>query len=97
MRSLTLSACVFLALLCGVGLLRLALYAQYGPGFQDPWPLAFMGVGLLLASASLVIPVGLLALGLVFHRRARLTLLGGLTVGATLVLLGLFAILTPLL
>jgi len=97
MRSLTLSACVLVAFVCGVGLLRLAFHSQSSLDFQDPWPLAFMGVGLLLASASLAIDVGRLALGLVFHRGAWLTSLGGLTVGTTLVLVGLFAVLTPLL
>jgi hypothetical protein len=94
MRSLALSACVLVALLCGVSLLRLALHSPYGLGFPDPWPLAFMGVGLLLTGASLAIHVGL---GLVFQRGARLTSLGGLSVGTTLVVLGFLAVLTPLL
>ena len=89
------------ALLCGVGLLRLAsreaLHPWYGPGFHHAWPLAFMGVGLLLAGASLAVRVSLRDRGLVFHRGAKLTFLGGLTVGMTLVLLGLLAALTPLL
>jgi len=45
MRSLTLSACVLVAFLSGVGLLLLALHPQYELAFEDPWPLAFMGVG----------------------------------------------------
>src|SRR5262249_14928222 len=49
MTSLTLSACVLLALFCGIGLFRLALHHRYGLD----WPLAFLGVGLVLASASL--------------------------------------------
>ena len=90
MRSLTLSACVLVAVLGGVGLLRLALHPQYGLD----WPLAFMGVGLLLAGASLAIDVGRLALVL---GGAKLTFLGGTTVGTTLALLGLLGALTQLL
>jgi len=92
MRSLTLLACVLVGLLGGVGLLRLAFDSPYGLVFQDPRPLAFMGVGLLLASASLTIHLGRHALG-----GARLTFFGGLSVGTTLVLLGLLAVFTPLL
>ena len=94
MRFLTLLACVLVALLGGVSLLRLAFHSPSGLGFQDPWPLAFMGVGLLLASASLALRVGL---DLVFDRGARLTSLGGLSVGTTLLVLGLLAVLIPLL
>jgi hypothetical protein len=90
MRSLTLLACILVALPGGVGLLRLALHSRYGLD----WPLVFMGVGLLLASVSLAIDVGRLVLGLVV---ARLTFLGGVTVGTTLVVLGLLGVLMPLL
>jgi hypothetical protein len=56
-----------------------------------------MGVGLLLAGASRAIDEGRLVLDLVFLRHARLTLFGGLTVGTTLVLVGLLGALTQLL
>jgi hypothetical protein len=98
---LTLPACVVAALVGGAGLLRLAgraaAHAHYGPGFHHAWPLAFMGVGLLLAGASLGVRAGLRDRTLVLHRGARLTLLGGLSVGITLALLGLLGALTPLL
>jgi hypothetical protein len=101
MKHLTLAACVFAALLGGAGLLRLAsraaLRPHYGPGSHHAWPLTLMGVGLLLAGASLGVRVGLHDRTLVFHRGARLTLIGGVTLGTTLVLLGLLAVLTPLL
>lgn len=96
-RTLTFSTCVLIALPCGVGLLRLALQPHYGPGLQNPWPLVLMGVGLLLAGASRAIDEGRLVLDLVFLRHARLTLFGGLTVGTTLVLVGLLGALTQLL
>jgi hypothetical protein len=101
MKCLTLPACFLSALLGGAGLLRLASRAarhpHYGPGFHHAWPLALMGVGLLLAGASLGLRVGLTDRTLVVHRATRLTLIGGLTLGATLALLGLLAALTPLL
>jgi hypothetical protein len=101
MKFLTCPACVLAALLSGTGLLRLAsqaaVHAHYGPGFHQAWPLAMMGVGLLLAGSSLGIRVGLNDRTLVLHRAARLTLLGGMTVGIALILLGLLAALTPLL
>jgi hypothetical protein len=101
MKCLTLPACVFAALLGGAGLLRLASRAahhpHYGPGSHHAWPLALMGVGLLLAGASLGVRVGLTDRTLVVHRAARLTLIGGLTLGTALALLGLLAALTPLL
>jgi hypothetical protein len=56
-----------------------------------------MGVGLLLAGASLGVRVGLTDRTLVLYRATRLALIGGLTLGATLALLGLLAALTPLL
>ncbi len=101
MRCLTVPACVVAALVGGAGLLRLATRAalqhQYGPGFHHAWPLAVMGVGLLLAGASLGARAGLEGRARVPHRVARRTLLGGLSVGVTLALLGLLAALTPLL
>jgi hypothetical protein len=100
MKCLTLPACVLVSLLSGAGLLRLASQAaqhpHYGPGVHPSWPLTLMGVGLLLAGASLGIRVGLNERTLVFHRGARLTLLGGLTLGTALALVGLLAALTPL-
>ena len=101
MKFLTCPACVLTALLGGISLLRLACRAlqhpYYGPGFHHAWPLTLMGVGLLLAGSSLGIRVGLTDRTLVFHRAARLTLLGGMTVGIALMLLGLLASITPLL
>src|SRR5689334_783127 len=56
MRHLTLPACILGALVGGAGLLRLATRAaslpRHAPGFHHAWPLAVMGVGLLLAGAS---------------------------------------------
>jgi hypothetical protein len=101
MKCLTLPLCVIAALLGGAELLHLASRAaqhpHYGPGFHHAWPLTLMGVGLLLAGASLGVRVGLNERTLVFRRGARLTLLGGLTLGTALALLGLLAALTPLL
>jgi hypothetical protein len=101
MKCLTLPTCVLAALVSGAGLLRLASrvahHPHYGPGFHHAWPLTLMGVGLLLAGTSLGVRVGLHDRTLVFHRGARLTLLGGVTLGTTLALLGLLAALTPLL
>ena len=101
MKCLTLPACFLSALLGGVGLLRLAFRAahhpHYGPGAHHAWPLTLMGVGLLLAGASLGARAGLTDRTLFVHRAARLTLIGGLALGATLALIGLLAALTPLL
>jgi hypothetical protein len=101
MRCLTLAACALAALGSGASLLRLAsraaLHSHYGPGFHHAWPLAMMGVGLLLAGMSLAVRLGLHDQTLILHRGARLTLLSGLTIGTTLLLLGLLAALTPLL
>jgi len=101
MRSLTLPTCVFVALVSGIGLLRVvsqgALRPRFGLAVHHAWPLAVMGVGLLLAGASLAVHGGLHDRGLLFLRGARLTFLGGLTVGTTLALLGLLAALTLLL
>jgi hypothetical protein len=98
MRSLSF----LVALVSGGCLLHLAsqaaLHQHYGPGFHRAWPLAFMGVGLLLAGASLGARVGLNNQGyLSFRRAARLTVLGGLTLGTTLTFLGFLAALTALL
>jgi hypothetical protein len=101
MRCLTVPVCVLGALAAGAGLLRLAtraaLHPDYGPGFHHAWPLAFMGVGLLLAGASLAVRVGLEGRALVLHRAARLALLAALSLGTTLALLGLAGALTSLL
>jgi hypothetical protein len=101
MKCLTCPACVLTALLGGVGLLRLASRAtqahHYGPGFHHAWPLTLMGVGLFLAGASFGVRVGLDDRTLVLHRAARLLLIGGVSLGTTLALLGLLAALTPLL
>jgi hypothetical protein len=101
MKSLTRPAIVLLALFGGGIILRLAsrtaLHAHYGPGFHRAWPLAMMGVGLLLAGASLGARVGLYEQGILAFRQTRLTLLGGLALGSVLALLGLLATLTALL
>jgi hypothetical protein len=69
-----------------------------GLSFQHAGPVVMMTLGLLVASAALGVRVGVYDQGhLALHRGARLTLLGGLTVGTSLVLLGLFAALTTLL
>lgn len=99
MRHLVVPACVVSALLGGAALLRLASQITHhpgpGPGPHAAWPLATMGVGLLLAGAALGARVGLYDQGhLAFRRGARLTLLGGLTVGTALTMLGLLATLT---
>jgi hypothetical protein len=101
MKCVTGPACVLVALLGGAGLLRLAIEAlqhqEYGPGFHHAWPLVLMGVGLFLAGASFGVRVGLGERLLVLHRAARLLLIGGVSLGTTLALLGLLAALTPLL
>jgi hypothetical protein len=101
MKCLTCPACVLVALLGGGGLLHLAIQAlqhdYYGPSFHHAWPLALMGVGVLLAGASFGVQVGLGDRTLVLHPAARLLLIGGVSLGTTLALLGLLAALTPLL
>jgi hypothetical protein len=93
MTRLKLSAC-FAALLISVA----GLASQAGLSFQLAGPVVMMAAGLLLASAALGVRVGVYDPGhLALHRGARLTLLGGLTVGTSLVLVGLFAALTTLL
>jgi hypothetical protein len=98
MKSFTRPATVLLSLFSGTAILRLAsrtaLHAHYGPGFHRAWPLALLGVGLLLAGASLGARVGLYEQGFLAFRQTRLTLLGGLTLGSVLALLGLLATLT---
>jgi hypothetical protein len=70
------------------------LVSVAGLSFQLAGPVVMMAVGLLLTSAALgVYDPGHLAL----RRGARLALLGGLTVGISLVLVGLLAALTTLL
>ncbi len=101
MKCLTCPACVLVALVGGTGLLRVAFEALrhhgYGPGFHHAWPLALMGVGLFLAGLSSAVRVGLDYRLLALHRAARLLLIGGVSLGTTLALLGLLAALTPLL
>jgi hypothetical protein len=101
MKWLTCPACVLVAVIGGAGLLRLAYQAlrhpHYGPGFHDGWALTLIGVGLLLAGVCSGIRVGLDDRRLVPHRAARLLLIGGVSLGTTLALLGLLAALTPLL
>jgi hypothetical protein len=101
MKCLTCPACLLAALLGGAALLRLASQAahhpHYGPGVHHAWPLTLLGVGLLLAGASFGVRLGLHGTNLLLCRTARLTLLGALTLGTTLALLGLLAALTPLL
>ncbi len=61
-------------------------------------PLVAMAAGLVLAGTALSVQVALCDGGyLVFHRRAYRTLIGGLSLGAALALLGLIAVLTTLL
>jgi hypothetical protein len=96
MTRLKLPACFAVILASGVGLVRLASQAGVSPHHAGPG--VIMAVGLLLASAALGVRVGVYDQGhLAFRRAARLALLGGLTVGTSLVLLGLFAALTTLL
>ena len=96
MPRLKLPACVAVVISSGAGLVRLA--SEAGVSAHYAGPIVMMTVGLLLASAALGVRVGVYDQGhLAFRRAARLALLGGLTVGTSLVLLGLFAALTTLL
>jgi hypothetical protein len=89
MSCLSVPASAFVVFFSGSGAWLMPHYAL---------PLAMMGLGLLVAAAALGIRVGLYDQGhLAFHRGARLALIGGLTVGAALALLGLLAALTALL
>jgi hypothetical protein len=101
MRYVSVPACVLTTFFSGGGLLRLAsqatLHPAQSPGPHHAWPLAMMGIGLLLAGAAYGARAGLSGRSLAFHRATHLTLLGGLTVGTTLVLLGLLASLTTML
>ncbi len=96
MKCLTCPACVLIALIGGAGLLRLAV-AALQHHHHHAWPLALMGVGLFVAGLSFAVRVGLDDQFLVLHRAARLLLIGGVSLGTTLALLGLLAALTPLL
>jgi hypothetical protein len=101
MKCLTRPACVLAALLGGAGLLHLGTQAlqhpYYGPGFHHAWALTFLGLGLLLAGASFGVRMGLGDRSLALRRPARLLILGGISLGTTLALLGLLAVLAPLL
>ena len=95
MTCLGVSACVVAALFGGDRLFGLAARGEPTP--HHAWPLVVMGGGLILGVVALGLRVGLCDRGLTFRRGPRLVFLGGLTVGTTLVLVGLFAALTTLL
>jgi hypothetical protein len=93
MTRLKLTACI-----AALSVSVFGLSFQAGLSFQLAGPVVIMAAGLLLASAALGVRVGVYDPGhIALHRGARLTLLGGLTVGTSLVLVGFFAALTTLL
>ena len=95
MKHIKLSAAVSATLIGGFCLFRQTL--RGGP-LLHPLPLVAMGAGFVLAGTALSVQVVLCeGSHWVSRRTARRTLIGGLSLGATLALLGLIAALTTLL